>query len=425
MSAFLFGLLAVGTAHTAAAATDIAGCDASSAGGCGTTSKGSVLLQRASKKNIYTAADMQVIERHEQEEASFTTSSKVRGPPPKPPPPPKPAAPPPRPDSGSSGQPGPPVKEAEPTPAPTPEPDATGQTGLACNIFDDCKDSGEVTGFRPHCVCSNGCIWGVTCGRDAVVLASEIFSPDNHCDSDGTCSPGKPLMIAGKLVQKSPQRFCFLYNEGHLLPELSGAGYCLGVREKSYTDFCMAVVVSTLPDFAKAFKWSLDNSPEENRVECSSESFCLGGEASGEMGNCKCVYPEGQEVDRTVPESILDRFAVLWKEECTDDSYCSGNGQATFTSQEGAHGGGSCSCNCAEDYSGHHCEYAPGDPCNDAEDCSGHGIASGTRPNCECSNCMKFDGGDKCEVWSWYGTKGVFEGLAQTSNETTGSFHKK
>lgn len=184
------------------------------------------------------------------------------------------------------------------SPSPTPKP--SGATGLPCTKHDDCESNTHrcgadctVSGNRPNCQCSNGCVWGVTCTRDAVVVAQWIFSPDNHCGGDGSCTDGTKK--AGSDYKK---RVCISYHDGKFYPESSGAGYCLGIYEKNYADWIVTVNPRTKTDFEKAYTWSMTETgltpsqtppSRDAGQQCTDFGYCYGhARASGTDGSCSC-----------------------------------------------------------------------------------------------------------------------------------------
>jgi len=198
-------------------------------------------------------------------------------------------------------------------PVPTPQPatpTSPTATGPQCTKFDDCESPTlkcgadcTVSGNRPNCKCSNGCVWGVTCTRDWAVVAQWIFATDNHCNADGTCADGTK-----KAGSDYKERICMSYSDGKFFPENSGAGYCVGIYEKSYADFIVTTVKSTKADFEGAYAWSMkqtgftpsETAPSRNDVQqCTDFGYCYGhGRASGSHGNCKCAGCEKFTGDR-------------------------------------------------------------------------------------------------------------------------------
>lgn len=287
---------------------------------------------------------------------------------------------------------------------------------MPCDTKNDCcsgtlcpgftPPSGDtVTGHRPNCKCSNGCTWGRSCGRDALVAANNYFQPKRHCGEGGHCELGS---WTDRQDTTSP-RHCLIYNDGKLVRERTPAGYCMGVYEKAYADFVVTVNSRTTEDFEATMQWMMDPANEadaEKRSGCTDNSFCLGhGTSSGDIGNCQCSSTMGSA---SIDASDLDRFSSILDTECNDAEYCSGRGTASFSS-------GTCSCACDSGNSGNHCELADGDACTDFDDCLGHGYASGSRPNCQCD--CNVDGlasthqftGAKCDEWTWGGSHGVYQ----------------
>lgn len=88
------------------------------------------------------------------------------------------------------------------------------------------------------------------------------------------------------------------YSDGKFYPERSGAGYCVGIYEKSYADWVITVAKRTKTDMDQAYAWSMEetgftpNSAPPSRTptqRCEDFGYCYGhGRASGEYPDCKC-----------------------------------------------------------------------------------------------------------------------------------------
>ena len=252
--------------------------------------------------------------------------------------------------------------------------------GIPCCVFDDARE----------------------CQRDSTEVATMIFQQATHCSATGDCSNGPSVVVdsaVGPKTFSNPARFCKIYNDGEFLPELSSSGYCVDSAIQAYAEFVMLAIAPNKNDYVAASKWAVASSPADQQYSCSDASFCQGrGTASGEIGSCKCAC-----VATAVFNSPADfeRCTTIVRAHCTDAKYCGSHGTAVFTRQ-GSADEGTCACSCSGGYTGAHCQLAPNELCNDIDDCNnGRGIASGTRPNCRCSECvMKFEG-QSCEDWHW------------------------